>query len=299
VFNVGPNVCAIAFHEASGVVAVGGREHEPELWDAESGTRVWTARAVAPDALDLRVPVWNTAIVFIPEAASADLKEDAAVADGKSTAQPKPLSCHRFVVATGTRSLRFYDSRLSQRPLQSVNSIGDFPLTALALSGDARFIVTGDSAGIMREFNARSLAPCGVFRGHTGAIRGFAVHDSLPYIASISLDRTARVYHMESRQLLRRFYLKQRLFAVVFAPTGGKRALPIKNADGALPGSGKGLRMEAAAAVLTREVEADDDGGEADGGAPEGDEDEDDEQVWDELQRREQEAAKRAKRSKR
>ena len=313
-FDVGPRVCAAAFHQTTGTLAIGGREHEPELWDISSGERTWSARSVAPDSLDLRVPVWVTALVFIGEAVANKGKGGGGKGGKIASTTPTPtttttpaidedmdttphiLSPFRFVVATGTRSLRFYDSRLSRRPLQVVDGIGEFPFSALALASNGRILVTGDTSGILRKFDALTLAPAGVFRGHTGAIRALVVHDKLPYVASVSLDRTARVYHVESRQLLRRFYLKQRLQVAIFAPTArGVLARAIQQPDGARPGAGLALRQEAAASWLTRKPEADDDddgdnGEEKDkmNDGKEGGEDGDDEDVWEELQRRAQ-----------
>jgi dynein heavy chain len=75
-----------------------------------------------------------------------------------------------------------------------------------------------DTAGHLRRWAVPSLAPAGQLRGHSGAIKHIAVHPSQPYVATASLDRTCLVFHADTRQLLRRLYLKQRLAAVLFAP---------------------------------------------------------------------------------
>lgn len=311
-FSVGAPVAAAAYHADAGVLAVGGRENELAVWRVDTGERVWAARAVAPDKLDLRVPVWVSAIVFLGVeevvAAPAEVGAASAAVDGEAggrrrkrpaAAAPPPdaavepappaggdvqLSPFRIAIATGFRDLRYYDTRVSRRPISSVAAVGDFPFTALALSRDGKSLVTGDASGIMRKFDARTFSACGVFRGHTGAIKSLAVHGAHPYVASASLDRTVRVFNVDSGQLLRRFYLKQRLAAVLFAPAS-QSTLAIVNPEGAPRGAGVAVRYQSAVDALTRAPEEEDaiaPVGKAAGGDSSADEDD----VWRELDRR-------------
>lgn len=60
----GPLSC-IALHETT--LAAGGKERELGLWDVETHKSIWEARNVPHDKLDLRQPVWVTAISFLDE----------------------------------------------------------------------------------------------------------------------------------------------------------------------------------------------------------------------------------------
>ena len=58
----GPLSC-MALHKT--ILAAGGKERELGLWDTETQQAVWEARNVPHDKLDLRQPVWVTAISFL------------------------------------------------------------------------------------------------------------------------------------------------------------------------------------------------------------------------------------------
>lgn len=314
-FSVGSTIAAAAYNANTGLVAVGGRENELSVWRIDTGERTWAARAVAPDKLDLRVPVWVSAIVFLvaedalgasAEGAAEGAPAGGAASDGPTSRRRKrpeaavppkessgptlsadndvQLSPFRIAIATGYRDIRYYDTRVSRRPISTLSAVGDFPFTALALSRDGKSLVTGDTSGIMRKFDARTFSACGVFRGHTGAIKSLAVHGAHPYVASASLDRTVRVFNIDSGQLLRRFYLKQRLTAVLFAPAS-QNTLAIVNPEGAPRGAGVAFRYQTAVEALTRAPE------EEDAVAPVGrpadnDSSADEDDVWRELDRR-------------
>ena len=216
-FSVTRGVCAARYH-ASGVVAVGGREHDVAVWDVERSVAVFQARNVANTMLDLRVPIWVSALAFLPEA-------------GVATGGPANV----LAAATGYRHVRVYDVRSGRRPVGSAD-IGEHPFTALeptACDG-GRSILTGDASGAMRRIDVGTLRQIAGYDGAGGSVRSITCHATLPYFASASLDRSLRIHHVETRALLRRVYLKQRLTAAAFVPrlpdSGNRPAVAVDKA---------------------------------------------------------------------
>ncbi len=95
------------------VVATGGKENDLQLWDLErasEGVPIFRAKNVAPDHLQLRVPVWVSDLCF-PSASSSRL---VATCNG------------------GGGHVRLYDARTAQRrPAQQLHFQGE-TLTAIA-----------------------------------------------------------------------------------------------------------------------------------------------------------------------
>jgi WD40 repeat protein len=301
-FSVGGTVSAAALHPETGTLAAGGRDNDVALWDlAAGGARTWVAQNPPPGPLGIWKAIWVTGVAFLREGT-----EFAGAAGAGAGAAPPPgapaFSPHLLAVASGHRTLRLYDTRSGRLPAASAEDCGEYPFTTLAVSACGGSLVTGDTAGNLRRWGVPSLQPAGVFKGHSGAIKAVAVHPTAPYVATASLDRTCLVFHADTRQLLRRLYLKQRLSAVLFAPGGAGARGGVGEAEGAMPGAGRGVRkralvkMHTARGVVTAE-EAGGEGGEGEkeeeeeGGAASG-EDEDD--VWEELQRRAAAAAEGA-----
>ncbi|KAH8069784.1 hypothetical protein JL721_5675 [Aureococcus anophagefferens] len=90
----GFDVSAAAYDAASNRVLLGGKETELACVDLASGARVWRAKNVPHDKLDMRRPVFVGAAAFLGE--------------------------HEFVVGTAYAELRFYDARASRRPVHEV-----------------------------------------------------------------------------------------------------------------------------------------------------------------------------------
>ena len=262
-----------ALHAASGVLAVGGKEHELTLWDAATGKETFVARNVGNTMLDLRVPVWVAGIQFL----------------GGGT-EPSTAAPHLLAVATGHRQVRLYDARANRRPVKSVD-IGDHPFTVSALAPDGASLLVGDTAGTLIRLDLATLRQIGAYQGIGGSIRSISVWSgtSQPLVATAGLDRCVRVHHIETRALLRRIYLKQRLTAVAFAPETTTAPADEEGEDGgyAVGGSSGGLtaevdnsgriRLSTAAAAEAAKLAA------AEAGEDDG---EDDGDVWAELDRR-------------
>jgi len=300
-FSCGGAVAAAALHAESGTLAAGGRDNDVALWDlARGGARAWVAQNPPPGPLGIWKAVWVTGIAFLMEgtavggAGQGAAGAGAGAGSGAGAARPPPgaaPSPHLLAVASGARTLRLYDTRAARLPLASAEGCGEYPFTALAVAEGGAYLFTGDTAGHLRRWALPSLAPAGQLRGHSGAIKHIAVHPSQPYVATASLDRTCLVFHADTRQLLRRLYLKQRLAAVLFAPGAAAARGGVGEAEGALPGAGRGVRKRALEAMhKARGVAPAEEGGGEEAAAEEGargeGEGEGEDDVWEELKRR-------------
>lgn len=210
-FNVGAGVHAAALQRASSKLLVGGQDRELAVWDLNKAVRLWEARNVANTVLDLPVPVHITGITAVPDG------PDVATSSGNLLAA---VSRYRHV--------RLYDVRSdNRRPIRSAvdADCGEYPFTAVtaAVTAAGPILITGDTYGTMRRYDVGTMKLAGVYKGPAGAIKGLSVCDGLPYVAAASLDRCVRVFHTETRALLRRVYLKQRLTAVLFSPEPAKK----------------------------------------------------------------------------
>jgi hypothetical protein len=148
-----------------------------------------------------------------------------------------------LAVVTGYKQVRIYDTRAQRRPVRRTN-LGDYPFTVVALTRDGKRLLTGDTIGTLRCVDLATLRETGVYRGCGGSVRSISVHPTLPYMATGGLDRTLRVHNIDTRQQLRRVYLKQRLTAVLFAPEG-RAALRAEGEPGGAEAKGAGEEEEA------------------------------------------------------
>lgn len=202
------DIASAAVHHDAGLLAVGGKDHELTLFDLDSCNEAWKAKNVPFNKLDRRVPVWVTGIAFLPD-------PDAAVENYADIV----LSKHLIGVVTGYRHVRIYDTRLSQQPIRNMDEVGPRHFTACALSNDGKSLIVGDTTGSLYRVAIENLKVTGAYKGCVGSIRSIAVHPRLPYFAATGLDRHVRVFNTETRQLIRRLYLKQRLNVVAFVPS--------------------------------------------------------------------------------
>ncbi|KAJ2359246.1 Ribosome biogenesis protein nsa1 (NOP7-associated protein 1) [Coemansia erecta] len=188
------------------VFAVGGREHELSVWDAEHvetagagfakprSAPLFRARNVANDFLDLRVPVWVTDIQFT----SAD------------AASPT------LAVATGHGQIRLYDARAQQRPVHDWEA-SRHPIYHVLASHVRPELFFADNMGNVQQMDMRTGHVFGAFKGVAGAVKSMALSEDGAKIAVAGLDRFVRVYETGSmRRPLHRAYVKQRVSCVVW-----------------------------------------------------------------------------------
>ncbi|GAB5032235.1 wd40 repeat-containing protein [Nannochloropsis oceanica] len=204
-----PLTCMALGSPSSGLVAVGGKERELGLYDLSTGEITWEARNVPHDKLSLRQPVWVTAAHFIDS-------DDEGKA-GKIVA-----------IGTGYKQVRIYDIRESnRRPVRMMDLPEGYRITTLcsgkSSSSRSNELVSGDAGGNVYRLDVGKMAVVGRMEGPAGSIRGLVRHSSpsLPFVALAGLDRMARVYDLRKpRKEAFRFYLKQRLTAVLFSRQG-------------------------------------------------------------------------------
>ncbi|KAK9460354.1 uncharacterized protein V1516DRAFT_676403 [Lipomyces oligophaga] len=204
--------------------------------------KLWRAKNVRNDSLDLRVPVWVSDIRFL------DIDR---VGDARSE--------YDFRVAITTRfgHVRLYETRISRKPIMNVE-VGEHPLTALVPSGlSADEVVICDTHSTIAEFDLVGGRIGGHFKsGSTGAVLCMdtlvpdesivnAVKqeekeegneesgddimpqqraEDKPLLATGGLDRYLHVYDVGTRQLVGRIYVGAKLSAVCIVD--GRREAP-------------------------------------------------------------------------
>ncbi|XP_056592589.1 WD repeat-containing protein 74 [Triplophysa dalaica] len=192
--NVGSGICRMRQNPSQRHrVATGGKENPLKVWDLERPDKaIFSAKNVAHDWLDMRVPVWVRDIGFIPDS-------------------------DKIVTCTGHHQVRVYDPSTSQKRPVLEAQFGEYPLTALSLTANQNTVVVGNTHGELATLDLRKGLMCGCLKGLSGAVRGLQCHPSLPLVASCGLDRFLRVHSLEDRSLQHKVYLKSRLNCVLLS----------------------------------------------------------------------------------
>ncbi|VDK50989.1 unnamed protein product [Anisakis simplex] len=166
--------------------ATGGIENPLKVWDIEHGQKIFTAKNVRPDNLQLRVPIWDTDIRFMNES-------------------------QNIVTTTGKHQIRVYDPRSQRRPVKEMEWLEE-PITAMTLCNSQMHIVAGNSKGEMALFDLRNkLRVVCKLKGCSGSVRGIDAHPASPLVASCSIDRFVRLHDFNSKKLIKKVYCKARL----------------------------------------------------------------------------------------
>ncbi|XP_070622734.1 LOW QUALITY PROTEIN: WD repeat-containing protein 74 [Erythrolamprus reginae] len=186
--EVGPGVCRMKQNsEQHHRIATGGKENCLKIWDLHQPQEpVFRAKNVCHDWLDLRIPIWDRDMEFLP-------------------------GSEKIVTCTGHHQVRLYDPSCPQRrPVLEV-TFGEYPLTALSLTSNANAVVVGSSHGDVAVIDLRQgrLEKC--LKGFAGSVRAIRCHPTLPVVASCGLDRFLRLHNLQSRRLEHKVYLKSRL----------------------------------------------------------------------------------------
>uniref|UniRef100_A0A4W4FAW7 WD repeat domain 74 n=1 Tax=Electrophorus electricus TaxID=8005 RepID=A0A4W4FAW7_ELEEL len=192
--NVGTGVCRMRQNPSQRHhVATGGKENPLKLWDLQRPDKsIFTAKNVANDWLDLRVPVWVRDIAFIQDS-------------------------NKIVTCTGHHQVRVYDPSSPQRRPVLETQYGEYPLTTLSLPADQASVVVGNTHGQLAILDLRKGLVRGCIKGLAGGVRGLQCHPSLPVLASCGLDRFLRVHSLKDRTLQHKVYMKSRLNCVLLS----------------------------------------------------------------------------------
>jgi ribosome biogenesis protein NSA1 len=142
--------------------ASGGRENDVSIYDLTTQQATWNAKNVPHDKLNLRVPVWISAITSL-----------------KPPAATTSSDC-RFATGTGYRHVRVYDAKTSRQPVLSFEP-SEYPITALAavVEGDAaHMLYVADAAGGLALWDLRTQRKLHTLKGSSGSIRHLTMSSS-------------------------------------------------------------------------------------------------------------------------
>ncbi|XP_015272313.1 PREDICTED: WD repeat-containing protein 74 [Gekko japonicus] len=186
--QVGPGVCRMCQNpEQLHRVATGGKENCLKVWDLHQPQEpIFRAKNVRNDWLDLRVPIWDRDMQFLP-------------------------GSEKIVTCTGYHQVRLYDPSSPQRRPVLEATFGEYPLTALSLTPDANAVVVGSSRGDVAVIDLRQGRLVKCLKGFAGSVRAIQCHPALPLVASCGLDRFLRVHNLHQKRLEHKVYLKSRL----------------------------------------------------------------------------------------
>nr|XP_020653033.1 WD repeat-containing protein 74 [Pogona vitticeps] len=186
--QVGPGVCRMRQNpEHPHRVATGGKENCLKVWDLHQPEEpIFRAKNVRNDWLDLRVPVWDRDMQFLP-------------------------GSEKIVTCTGHHQVRLYDPSSPQRRPVLEATFGEYPLTALSLTPGANSVVVGSSRGDVAVIDLRQGRLVKCLKGFAGSVRAIQCHPVLPLVASCGLDRFLRVHNLQHKRLEHKVYLKSRL----------------------------------------------------------------------------------------
>ncbi|XP_004713548.1 WD repeat-containing protein 74 isoform X2 [Echinops telfairi] len=170
------------------VVATGGKENALKVWDLQGSEEpLFRAKNVRNDWLNLRVPIWEQDIQFLPES-------------------------RKLVTCTGFHQVRVYDPASPQRRPVLEATYGEYPLTAMTLTPEGNSVIVGNTHGQLAEIDLRQGRLLGCLKGLAGGVRAVQCHPSKPLLASCGLDRVLRVHRIRNpRGLEHKVYLKSRL----------------------------------------------------------------------------------------
>ncbi|PNI45440.1 WDR74 isoform 2 [Pan troglodytes] len=173
--RVGPGVCRMRQDPAHPhVVATGGKENALKIWDLQGSEEpVFRAKNVRNDWLDLRVPIWDQDIQFLP-------------------------GSQKLVTCTGYHQVRVYDPASPQRRPVLETTYGEYPLTAMTLTPGGNSVIVGNTHGQLAEIDLRQGCLLGCLKGLAGSVRGLQCHPSKPLLASCGLDRVLRIHRIQN-----------------------------------------------------------------------------------------------------
>ncbi|EHB02106.1 WD repeat-containing protein 74 [Heterocephalus glaber] len=187
--KVGPGVCRMRQDPAQPhLVATGGKENALKVWDLQGSEEpVFRAKNVRNDWLDLRVPIWDQDVQFVP-------------------------GSQKLITCTGYHQVRMYDPASSQRRPVLETTFGEYPLTAMTLTPGGNSVIVGNTHGQLAEIDFRQGRLLGCLKGLAGSVRGLQCHPTKPLLASCGLDRVLRIHRIQNpRGLEHKVYLKSRL----------------------------------------------------------------------------------------
>lgn len=175
----------------AGGIIVGGKENDLKMYDYASQSVVWEAENVPNDNLDLRVPIYITAIDLLR-----------APTDSVSTGA-------RVTAGTGYKQVRLYDTQAQKAPVHSFD-IGDYRVTSLRSFREHQVYVA-DTAGGLSLWDLRTYRKVQTLKGCVGSIRHMQLSGAEDLLLCVGLDRYLHAYSTDSNKLREKVYVKSRL----------------------------------------------------------------------------------------
>jgi ribosome biogenesis protein NSA1 len=189
------NIEAVHIQRRYGLIATGGKDNNLKIWQTQ--TERWDvpwfeAKNVRDHVLDVPFPVHIVGTCIVDQ--------------------------HVFGVATAFHDIRFYDRRVSERPVNEFRidrEISRRP-TALMQWNCNKYIVSEASGDVHLYDTRRGFTSRAKLRGGVGSVRHMVKHPGgQQLLAAIGLDRKARIYHVPTGKLLTSIYIKQKGTAVL------------------------------------------------------------------------------------
>ncbi|KAK9332783.1 hypothetical protein V1520DRAFT_367558 [Lipomyces starkeyi] len=183
-----------------------------------SRRKLWKAKNVKNDELDLRVPVWISDIRFLDVNRNSETD-------------------FRLAISTRFGHVRVYETKYSRKPIVNVE-VGDHPLIALSPYINDHEIIYCDTNSTTARFNLINGCKGGHYSGAAGSVLCLdsffpqqegvmievneAVESSVarvpsgdvPLLATGGLDRFLRVYNLQTRELVAKVFVGAKLSAV-------------------------------------------------------------------------------------
>ncbi|XP_076376884.1 WD repeat domain 74 lethal (2) k09848 [Megalopta genalis] len=187
IINAGKNLERMRHSKINkNIIATGGNENILKLFDLNRQEKVFTAKRLPNDWLNLPVGIWISDIEYLP-----------------GTEQ---------VVTVGKYGhVQLYDPKSQKRPVINLE-VKDEAFTTLAVTSREKQIIVGSGKGKMNLVDLRKPAKVlNTYKGSVGAVTGIACSTTEPYLVSVSLDRYLRIHHMNTKKLLKKIYLTSRM----------------------------------------------------------------------------------------
>ncbi|RNA36918.1 WD repeat-containing 74 [Brachionus plicatilis] len=189
------------------LIATGGIENDLKVWNLDKTEAIFKAKNVSDNWIQLREPVWVSAIDFLDE--------------------------NRVVIGTGHHQVRVYDLKTGiRKPIYNL-TYGENPITAISVLPDfSNRVIVGNTRGEMEMIDLRSAVSkndqCKTikkYKGFQGTIKSIQIENCPQYklngsdlcVAACGLDRFLRLHHVESSSLFCKVYLKSRLNCLLFS----------------------------------------------------------------------------------
>jgi ribosome biogenesis protein NSA1 len=188
-------------------VCFGGKENDVTIFDTETQQIVWKSKNVPRDNLNLRVPIWITALDSLKN-------DEQSVSNGVN-----------LISGTAYKQLRIYDSRSSPRPIKSFD-VCDYPVTNVKSFGNRDYALVTDSVGSIYQYDLRTERKMFSFKSSGGSIRGISVSDDESRFLCVGLDRFARWHSIEQRERYGNIFLKNRANCCLLFQTSKKSFRP-------------------------------------------------------------------------